>query len=423
MPTAMIALMGDDLSQLQTLADDIVVPALERIDGVAQVTVNGGVEQQIAVELDPTRSAGYGLSTSYVSQFLAGQNLLYPGGDLQNGSQKLTVSTDAKFQTLQDVQDMILTLPTGGAVRLSEVANVTLENKDMSTMAQANGTACVVLQVSKQSSANEVYVSEEVIKRLDSLKPENPSLQYAAPYLASDYINQTVDAVFQNILQGVLLAAVVVLLFLRRVTEAFNALYLKILGFFIRRLFLGMLASFALVVGFGLTLVNTKTVLMPDMDQGQVTVNVSMPIGAQLEKTAAKADQISGIVERTVPEIVDMFYIAQSASVTMMMDVGSKSQRERSSNDIAAVLRTALADVAGCEITISASNSDSMMGSGSDMGITMISGMVISTVITLVFTPVYYSVIDNFSRLFHRRKKNGGKPEAPQPAEAEAQPV
>lgn len=58
--------MGDDLSQLQTLADDIVVPALERIDGVAQVTVSSGVEQQIAVELDPTRSAGYGLSTSYV---------------------------------------------------------------------------------------------------------------------------------------------------------------------------------------------------------------------------------------------------------------------------------------------------------------------------------------------------------------------
>ena len=53
MPTAMIALVGEDLSQLQTLSEDLVVPALERINGVAQVTVNGGVEQQIAVELDP----------------------------------------------------------------------------------------------------------------------------------------------------------------------------------------------------------------------------------------------------------------------------------------------------------------------------------------------------------------------------------
>ena len=202
MPTAMVALMGEDLAQLQTLADDVVVPALERINGVAQVTVNGGVEQQIAVELDPTRAAGYGLSTSYVSQFLAGQNLIYPGGSLENGAKKLTVSTDAKFQTVDDVANMSLSLPTGGAVRLAEVAKVTLEDKDMDAMAKSGEDACVVLQVSKQSSANEVSVSEQVIKRLEGLKVDNPSLRYATPYLASDYINQTVDAAYQNILQG-----------------------------------------------------------------------------------------------------------------------------------------------------------------------------------------------------------------------------
>ena len=72
MPTAMIALAGDDLAELQTLAEDVVVPALERIDGIAQVSVNGGVTQQISVEVDPTRAAGLGLSHSYISQFLAG---------------------------------------------------------------------------------------------------------------------------------------------------------------------------------------------------------------------------------------------------------------------------------------------------------------------------------------------------------------
>ena len=80
----MIALMGEDLSQLQTLAEDEIAPALERIDGVAQVSVGGGNAQQIAVEIDPAKAAGFGLSNSYISQFLAGQNLLYPGGDLQS---------------------------------------------------------------------------------------------------------------------------------------------------------------------------------------------------------------------------------------------------------------------------------------------------------------------------------------------------
>ena len=110
MPTAIIALMGEDLGELQSLADDVVSPALERIDGVAQVSVNGGVEQQIAVELDPTRCEGLGLSNAYVAQFLAGQNLLYPGGELQNGTKSLTVTTDAKFQTVDEVASMLVTL-------------------------------------------------------------------------------------------------------------------------------------------------------------------------------------------------------------------------------------------------------------------------------------------------------------------------
>ena len=526
MPTAMIALVGEDLSQLQTLAEDLVVPALERINGVAQVTVNGGVEQQIAVELDPTRTAGYGLSASYVSQFLAGQNLIYPGGSLENGSKKLTVSTDAKFQTVDDVRNMILSLPTGGTVRLGEVANVTLEDKDMDAMAKSGESACVVLQVSKQSAANEVYVSEQVVKRLENLKTENPSLRYSAPYLASDYINQTVDAAYQNILQGVLLAAVVVLLFLRRggatltifvsmpiciltvfvLMRAFDltlnmmslggiamgvgmivdnsivvlenicrfsaegrsradaciegtkevtssvlastltteavfvplaltggmagmmfkdfcltiaslifaslvisltlvpllcyftldeekvrrrqekragkepgllrrfeeraaALYLKTLNYFVHHLFLGMAASFALVVLFSITLVNTKMVLMPDMDQGTVNLSISMPIGSQLNETSVIADRVTAIAEAEVPEIEEMFYIASNESVTMMMDIGSKSQRQRSSNDIAQALRAATRDIAGCEITVSTSDASAMMGGGGDIAV------------------------------------------------------
>ena len=525
MPTAMIALMGDDLARLQSLAEDSVVPALERIDGVAQVSVMGGAEQQIAVDLDATRASGFGLSTSYISQFLAGQNLIYPGGNLQNGSKKLTVSTDAKFQSVEDVSNMLLSLPTGGTVRLSEVASVTLENKDMEAIAKVGEAPCVVLQVSKQSDANEAAVSEAILKRLERLQQENINVQYIIPYIASDYINQTVDSAYQNIIQGMLLAALVVLLFLRRggatftiivsmpmcvltvfvlmnafdltlnmmslggiamgvgmivdnsivvleniyrfsaeghsridacvegtkevtssvvastlTTEAvfvplaltegmagmmfrdfcltiaslifgslvisltlvpllcyftlneervqrraeklanrkpgpfqrlkakLNGLYLKLLDFFVRHLAIGMLASAALVVGFGLTLVNTKMVLMPDMDQGQVSVNVSMPIGSGLDEAAQIADRVSAIVEANCPEMEDMFYLSQAESVTMLVNLVSRTERERTCFDIEADLRGKLQDIAGCEITVSASSMMSM-GSGNDIAV------------------------------------------------------
>ena len=153
-------------------------------------------------------------------------------------------------------------------MRLSEVADVTLEDKDMDAMAKSGEAACVVLQVSKQSAANEVYVSEQVVKRLENLKTENPSLRYSAPYLASDYINQTVDAAYQNILQGVLLAAVVVLLFLRRggatLTIAVSMPICILTVFVLMRAFnltLNMMSLGGIAMGVGMIVDNSIVVL------------------------------------------------------------------------------------------------------------------------------------------------------------------
>ena len=68
MPSAIVGLLGDDLAALQQQAENVVAPALERIDGVASVSVSGGVERQITVTLDAQRAAGYGLSTSYITR-------------------------------------------------------------------------------------------------------------------------------------------------------------------------------------------------------------------------------------------------------------------------------------------------------------------------------------------------------------------
>ncbi|MCI5624283.1 MAG: efflux RND transporter permease subunit [Clostridiales bacterium] len=217
LPTAVIGLKGDSLTQVQALAEDTVVPALERVEGVAQVTVSGGVEQQIAVEVDSARAAGYGLSNSYIAQMLTAENLLFPAGDVEYGSQTLTVSTNAKFRSVDDVANLILPLPTGGRVRLNEVAKVRLENADPSAVAKVDGTPCVILQVTKQSGGNEVATSKAVVKALEQLQQKNSAVQYTVAYLASDYINMAVNSALNNIFLGVLLAAVVVFLFLRRV--------------------------------------------------------------------------------------------------------------------------------------------------------------------------------------------------------------
>ena len=268
MPTAMIALVGDDLTELENTANDIIVPGLERIEGVAQVSVYGGLEQQIAVDVNTARAAGLGLSGSYIAQFLAGQNLLYPGGDMNNGSKTLTVSTDAKFQSVEDVANMLISLPTGGTVRLSEVADVYMETLDPDAMAKVDGGGAVMLQVSKQSGANEMNVARQVEKRMTELKKDNPSITYTIPYIASDYIDQVVSGAVQNILQGVILAAVVVFLFLRRGSATMTiaiSMPVCILAVFVVMKFmdltLNMMSLGGIAMGVGMIVDNSIVVL------------------------------------------------------------------------------------------------------------------------------------------------------------------
>lgn len=524
LPTAVIGLKGDSLAQVQALAEDTVVPALERVEGVAQVTMSGGVKQQIAVEVDSARAAGYGLSNSYIAQLLTAENLLFPAGDVEYGSQTLTVSTNAKFRSVDDVADLILPLPTGGRVRLNEVASVQLEAGDPEAIAKVDGTPCVILQVSKQSGGNEVATSKAVVKALEQLQQKNSAVQYTVAYLASDYINMAVNSALNNIFLGVLLAAVVVFLFLRRVgatatisvsmpvcilavfvlmnafgitlnmmslggiamgvgmivdnsivvleniyryageghsrmescvegtREVFLSLtastlttvavfvplsfcggiaemifrdfcltisflilsslvisvtlvpllcyfllddrrvqkelerqkakgaraglgarlmtwYQKVLGYFVRHLWQGMLVSVGLVVLFVAACASTKAVLMPDMDMGMLAVSVSMPPGSELDDTSAISEQISEICMENVPELDYVYYTAQGESGSVNLVLVDKSKRDRSVQDVANDLRPLLRDIAGCEITITSSDMTALMSTGADISV------------------------------------------------------
>ncbi len=533
MPTAIIALGGTDLTEVQTLADDTVGPALERIDGVAQVSISGGIERQVAVEVNPTRAAGYGLSNSYISQMLVAQNLLYPAGDLQNGVQKYTVTTDATFQTVDDIANMILPLPSGGNIRLNEVANVVLETTDQDTIAEVDGGSCVILQVSRQSGSNEVATSEAVAEAMETLQARNPNMNYAIPYLASDYINQSVDSALQNIYLGVALAAIVVFIFLHRLgataaiavsmpvcvltvfvlmhvcdltmnmmslggiamgvgmivdnsivvleniyrfaaeghnrmeacvegtkevmlsltastlttvavflplgladglagmifkdfclTIAFLILaslvisvtlvpllcylllsdkgierhrarqnrkkqrrhylmdaYTAVLGFFTDHLLIGLGISVALVAYFLYCCLNTNAVLLPAMDQGTVRISISTPTGTELEQTADICEQAVAVAQANVPELVSLYYTSQAESGTVSLTLSPRSERTRTSQQVAADLRTPLQDIPGAEITVSAMDMSSMM-TGSDISLD-ITGMDYETLVMI----------------------------------------
>ena len=156
--------------------------------------------------------------------------------------------------------------------------------------------------------------------------------------------------------------------------------YLHLLEYFTRHLKVGMLVSVGLVALFAVSCLTTNMVLVPEMDQGQVSVTIGMPIGSSLEESTAIADQVAAVVQEQVPELESFYYMAQSGSGSGMMSMSGsgsttmgltlvdRSQRTRTSSEVADDLREQLQDIAGCEITVGASDMSASM-SGSDISV------------------------------------------------------
>ena len=215
MPAAVYALSGRDLADLQNLAEDVFSPAIERVEGVASVDVSGGVENEISVVTKADRLAGYNLSLSYISGILASDNVMIPAGTVQNGSGTLSVRTDAQFTSIEDIRSTLIPLPTGGSVRLDEIADVSMTQKEVSDIAKVNGQSCVLLTINKQSDVNTVAVSRAAEEAIDQLAANYSAVSVSAVMDQRDYIDLSVDNTVQNIVLGVLLAAMVLLFFLR----------------------------------------------------------------------------------------------------------------------------------------------------------------------------------------------------------------
>ena len=521
MPVVQVALRGNDLASLQSIAEDEIQPALERLDGVASVDISGGYEQEIAVHTDASRLKGYNLTISSIGQQLGADNIAIPGGDLDNGSQTLAVRTDGEYSSIDDVKNALISLPAGGTVRLSQIADVSMQPKDQDAISKVDGEECIILSVNKQSGSNTVQIAELAKAEFDSLLKGNDSLQWNIVMDQSDYINMTVDNAIQNIWMGVLFAAIVLFLFLRdfgatmAVTIAmpccilFTFLIMNVLGITLNMMSLGgitlgvgmivdnsivvleniftyradgydrleactkgtgevigaviastlttvavflpialsggmagmMFKEFCITIvalllssliisitlvpllcyfllggtkqqsikpqGSGATPITEKPLsrayrsslnflithrwagvaltvvicivsvlsvsqagmeLIPEMDEGEVSVTVSMPNGSTMEDTAAIEDRIAAIAVDTIPELEQIYYSTGSSTSIMSSSSGASvtislvdlDQRDRSSADIAKQLRHDLQDIAGCELTVSTSSTMSM---------------------------------------------------------------
>ncbi|WP_434511253.1 efflux RND transporter permease subunit [Desulfitobacterium sp. AusDCA] len=223
MPIVQLAVSekGGDLASLQTLAEDKIKPRLERVKGAASVSVTGGYQTQVNVKVNEEKLKGYGLSIATLSGILGAENQNSPGGQVQKGTQDLTIRTMGEFQSLDEIKDLLIPLQTGGQIRLKDIAEVTLGHADQSSISRTNGDQSISISIQKQSGTNTVQVADEVAKTLKELKTDYPNLDFNTVMDQSVYIKQSINTVVKEALLGGLLAIIVLFLFFHNLRTTF----------------------------------------------------------------------------------------------------------------------------------------------------------------------------------------------------------
>jgi HAE1 family hydrophobic/amphiphilic exporter-1 len=204
-------------SALYDLLDDKLKPQLSNVPGVGQVTIIGGTERQIQVNVSQEKLKGYKISIGQVAQAVNSANTSYPAGQVKTQEDQLSIRFDAKLTTVENLKNIIIgRSATGGQVLLKDVAEVVDGIADATAVNHINGRPSVAVQIQKQSDANAVDVSKLTRERLTMLEK-----QYAAQgvkfNVASDqsiYTLASADAVVFDLGLAVLIVSVVMLLFL-----------------------------------------------------------------------------------------------------------------------------------------------------------------------------------------------------------------
>src|SRR5436190_8481593 len=157
-PIMNIAFSGSQsLEDLFQTANDVLLPKLQSVDGVADVTMSGGLQREIHVEVDEQRLQAYGLSIQTLQNALGRENVSQPGGTLNAGSSTEDVRTQSQLKSVDDIRNLtIQTTPV--QVKVGDVATVTDATADVTRIQRFNGKDAIGFSVTKQSDANAVQV-------------------------------------------------------------------------------------------------------------------------------------------------------------------------------------------------------------------------------------------------------------------------
>ncbi|HEX7885239.1 MAG TPA: efflux RND transporter permease subunit [Phenylobacterium sp.] len=201
--------------ELSWFIDDTLSRALQAEKGVSQIRRVGGVSREINVVIDPDKLAARGLTAAQVNNALRAADLDVPGGRVEVGGREQTVRVLGAATTLAQLRELTVPTGTGGYVKLTDVAEVGDGAGETRGFARLNGRPVVGFQVTKVRAASDIAVEDAVLARLAKLEKERPGVKFTRIFTQVQETRDSFRATQHVLLEGMLLAALVVWLFLR----------------------------------------------------------------------------------------------------------------------------------------------------------------------------------------------------------------
>ena len=201
--------------ELSWFVEDTVARQLITQEGVAQVDLVGGINREINVTLDPNRLQALGLTAPNINDALRTSSTDVPGGRSEIGEREQTVRVLGAAESVQALNNLVIPSISGNTVQLSDVATVSSGAAERRGFASLNGQSVVGFQVKKTKAASDVAVADAIASATSQLAKDYPDVKFERIVSTATSTQNSFTATLSALIEGMLLAAIVVFLFLR----------------------------------------------------------------------------------------------------------------------------------------------------------------------------------------------------------------
>lgn len=201
---------------LTEIADKTVRRALETVDGVGVVDIQGGRNRQVNVYLDIDKLNAYNLSAQQVESAVRSENVEAPGGRIVKGATEIGVRTLGRVESIKDFDNIIIKNVNGAPVRIRDIGTVEDGMAERRSFAYYKGTPAVIVDIRRQTGVNTVQVVDNLkLKLADVQKQLPPGVKLDVVSEQSTYIRASVAALEEHLVLGSLLASLIIWVFIR----------------------------------------------------------------------------------------------------------------------------------------------------------------------------------------------------------------